>query len=40
MNEDEEKKHYSYELLNKNQLNREIMEGEKEIKINIMLKNN
>ena len=40
MNEDEEKKHYSYELLNKNQLNREIMEGEKEIKINIMMKNN
>ena len=40
MDEEKEKKHYSYELVNKNHLNREIMEGENEIKINIMMKNN
>jgi hypothetical protein len=38
--EDNEKKEYSFECINKNHLNREIFEGEKEIKINIMMKNN
>ena len=37
---DNDKKTYSFECVNKNNLYREIFEGENEIKLNLMLKNN